>query len=74
MRVIFYEELAPKKGICYSLAHIWRLRQLPKSDPWKFPDPIPGLGKQHPFDEDEIDAYCQRQVAARNQATEHEAA
>ena len=50
-RTIRYKELAPKKGIFYSLGHIGRLRKLPKGDPRKFPDPIPGLGKEYPFDE-----------------------
>lgn len=65
-RTIRYKELAPKKGITYSAAHITRLRKLPKSDPRRSPDPIPGLGKEHPFDEDEIDLYVARQVALRD--------
>ena len=73
-RIIRYKQLAPEKGITYSLPHIGRLRKLPKDDPRKFPDPIPGLGKEHPFDEDEIDAYLERQVALRDEVTESEAA
>jgi hypothetical protein len=69
-RFIFYSEL-PARGIRYSKAQIRRLRNLPADDPRKFPDPVPGLGKEMPFFENEIDIYIERQLAAR---THNEAA
>ena len=48
-RTIRYKELAPKKGIFYSLGHIGRLRKLPKGDPRKFPRPDSGIGQRVSF-------------------------
>ena len=56
----------PAKGIKYSKAHIWRLRQLPAGDPRRFPDPVKGLGPGDTYCEDEIDRYIEIQVAARD--------
>jgi predicted DNA-binding transcriptional regulator AlpA len=56
----------PAKGIKYSKAHIWRLRQLPATDPRKFPDPVKGLGPEDTYREDEIDEYIEARVAERD--------
>jgi predicted DNA-binding transcriptional regulator AlpA len=63
-RFLRHEDLKPK-GITYSKAHIWRLRQLPPGDSRKFPDPVKGLGPEDVWTELEIDQYVERRIAAR---------
>jgi predicted DNA-binding transcriptional regulator AlpA len=65
-RFLRHEDLKPQKGISYSKAHIWRLRQLPADDPRKFPDPVKGLGPEDAWTEPEIDKYVERRIAARD--------
>ena len=65
MRFLGYDDLR-SKGITYSKPHIWRLRQLPATDPRKFPDPVKGLGPQDAYREDEIDRYVESRVTARD--------
>lgn len=64
-RFVGYDDF-PAKGISYSREHIWRLRQLPPTDPRRFPSPVKGLGPQDTFCEDEIDQYVAARVAARD--------
>jgi predicted DNA-binding transcriptional regulator AlpA len=66
MRYLRHEDL-PEKGIRYSKAQIWRLRQLPAGDPRKFPEPVKGLGAVDVWAEMAVDAYVERRVAASNQ-------
>jgi prophage regulatory protein len=73
MRFLNYEDLKAK-GISYSKPHIWRLNKLPAGDPRKFPDPIKGLGPENTWAENEIDAYVEARVAARDAARTIEAA
>ena len=65
MRFLGYDDL-PAKGIKYSKAQIWRLRQLPANDPRKFPDPVKGLGPADAFPEGEIDSYVAARIAERD--------
>ena len=66
-RFIFHRDFA-EKGIRYSKDQIRRLRKLPPNDPRKFPDPILGLGREPPYDEDEVEAYVQRRMEDRGEA------
>ena len=65
MRFIGYKDLK-EKGVKYSKEHIWRLRQLPDTDPRKFPEPVKGLGPQDAWPEHEIDRYIAARIAARD--------
>jgi predicted DNA-binding transcriptional regulator AlpA len=66
MRYLRHEDLAVK-GIRYSKAQTWRLRQLPAGDPRKFPEPIKGLGAVDVWTEMSVDEYVERRIAASNQ-------
>ncbi len=67
-RFLSYSQLGPEKNINYSKAQLRRLANLPIDDPRRFPSPVKGLGKENVWDEAELDAYVERQVAASETA------